>query len=212
MRKFFCILFLLTIAVNVFSDDIKFPPELLWWIYEVKKANSNIEINGFTQDGKETIKLNNYYRDRVLTYPVFKRWNYSGNTVAYYDYYRTQPRKLASGKYSIGDDFDDVSTLLLADKNGKVFYGEDFGLSEGLNAICWLTDTVLIGVGISINLEDYDADLIKVDLIIIEYTVNNKNKSIEKKYYVYKNAIKNEDRLPLKLNWYEQRTDYFEIR
>ena len=202
--------YLLTVIIlfsagKISAGEIDFPPELLWWIYEVKKANPDIEINNFTSSDKEIINFNRYYQ-RILTYPVFMRWNYSGNLVGYYDYSRTQPRRLPSGRYAIGGDFDDLSTLLIADRNGNVFFGEDFGIATGLNAICWLTDTVLIGVGLYVH---HDG---KIDLHIINYRINYTNRTVERTFYNYHNAFDNNDRLSLKLNWYEHRTDYFEIR
>ncbi|MDR0320243.1 MAG: hypothetical protein LBI28_01940 [Treponema sp.] len=193
------------------KEEINFPPELLWWINEVKKANKNIEINNFTLGGTEIINFNNSHQ-RELTYPVFMRWNYSGNTIGYYDYNRTQPKRLASGKYTIGGDFDDVSTLLLADRSGNVFFGEDWGISSGLNAICWLTDTVLIAVGIYVNTNVIVNDEAKIDLFILNYKINNNNKTVEKTTYFYDNAFDNSDRWFIRLNWFEHRSDYFEIR
>jgi len=205
MRKtWLLIIIILFFSANLNADDINLPPELLWWIFEIKKINPNVEINKFAFSSKQTVKFNGNFYQRVLTYPVFMRWNYSGNTVGYYDYGRTQPKRLPSGKYSIGGDFDDASTLLIADRKGKVIYGDDFGLSEGLDSICWLTDSVLIGVGISI-------DNAKIDLSIIKYSINFNNKTVEKSIYIYKNAFDNDKRDFIRLNWFEHRTDYFEI-
>jgi hypothetical protein len=205
MRKICLIVFLVFSVINLYAQEINFPPELLWWIYEVKKANPNIEINKFILTDRETKRFSNSYQ-RTLIYPVFMRWNYSGNTVGYYDYGRATLERQASRKYGVGN-FDDVSTLLLADRNKKVFYGDDYGVSAGLNAIHWLTDTVLIGVGVSIT----DDEPFNVDLFIAEYRINNSNKTVEQRFFWYKKALKNSDRLILKLNWYEQRPDYFEI-
>jgi hypothetical protein len=189
---------------NLNADEINFPPELLWWINEVKKVNPNIEIDDFILYNREIVNFSRSHQ-RVLTYPVFMRWNYSGNTVGYYDYGRVQLRRLASGKYSIGG-FDDVSTLLIADRNGNVFFGVDFGISIGLSAICWMTDTVLIAVGIYVNNES------KIDLLINSYRINSNNSSIEITGYIYENAFDNSDRRHIRLNWYEHRPDYFELR
>ena len=170
MRKtYLLIIILLFLTGKINAQEINFPPELLWWIYEVKKANPDIEINNFTSSDKEIINFNRYYQ-RILTYPAFMRWNYSGNLVGYYDYSRTQPRRLPSGRY----------------------------------AICWLTDTVLIGVGIYVNNG-------KIDLFIIDYRINHTNRTVERTFYTYDDAFDNSDRQFLRLNWYEHRTDYFEI-
>ena len=204
MLKICLIILMLVPLVKTEADEINFPPELFWWIHEVKKANPDIEIDKFNEFDKKIISFNRFYQS-VLTYPVFMRWNYSGNLTGYYSYNCTQPRKLPSGKYKIGGDFDDVSTLLIADKNGTVFFGHDFGISNGLNAIQWLTDTVLTGVGINVNEEA------KIDLWIISYLINHTDKTVLITLYAYENAFDNNDRWSLKLNWYEHRTDYFEI-
>ena len=72
-----------------------------------------------------------------------------------------------------------------------------------MHAIHWLTDTVLIGVGLSIDKN--------VDLIVYEYKLNILDNSVEITDFVYENAMTNEERLSLKLSWYEQRPDYFEF-
>lgn len=198
------IVMILFSAEKINAQEINFPPELLWWLYEVKKANPNIAINDFAQSDREIIRFNRFYQ-RVLTYPVFMRWNYSGNLVGYYDYGHTQPRRLPSGRYSIGGDFDDLSTLLIADRNGNVFFGQDFGITSGLSAICWLTDTVLIGVGLDVNNDR------SIDLFIVNYRINHANRTVERTFYTYDNAFNNDVRLSLKLDWYKHRTDYFEI-
>jgi len=76
---------LMALLILYFSQSIKinaleFPPELLWWINEVKKINQNVSINDFKFSNKETIKIgvDDYYQ-KSLIYPVFMRWNYSGN-------------------------------------------------------------------------------------------------------------------------------------
>jgi hypothetical protein len=211
MRKIcLLIVFLLFSVINLYAQEINFPPELLWWLNEIKKANPNIEINKFTFNNREIKKFSNSYQ-RTLVYPVFMRWNYSGNTVGYYDYHRATLERQMSGKYGVGN-FDDVSTLLLADRNKKVFFGEDYGIASGLDAICWLTDTVLIGVGLYIHDNDNN-EIYYVNLFIKEYKINNSNKTVEIKEYVYEKAFESSKRVQLKLksDWYKQRPDYFEI-
>jgi hypothetical protein len=179
----------------------------LWWINEAKKANQNIKVEDFKYSGKDTINfgVDDYYQRAPLVYPVFMRWNYSGNTVGYYDYNGTGPRRQKSGKYSFGGDFDDLGRLYIADKNKKVFFVDFFGIREGLNAIHWLTDTILIGVGLYVN--DNEA----IDLYIFNYKIDSSKRTIEKTFYCLENAFTNRARLLLKLDWPEHRTDYFEI-
>ncbi|MDR2576043.1 MAG: hypothetical protein LBC52_06325 [Treponema sp.] len=206
MRKTsFVFIIVLFSAKNINAEGIDFPPELLWWIQEVKKANQNIEINKFTYSGKEIKKFvsDNYYQGG-LTYPVFMRWNYSGNFVAYNNYHAASLSRTRSGKYRVGN-FDDAGLLYFADKNKRIFFVDSFGVSTGLNAIHWLTDTVLTGVGHSVN--NYE----KIDLYIIIYKINITNKTVEITLYSFDNAFNNSARENLKLDWYENRPDYFEI-
>jgi hypothetical protein len=191
-------------ATNIYAEGIDFPPELLWWIQEVKKANQNIEINKFTYSGKETRKFeaDNYYQGGLI-YPVFMRWNYSGNFVAYYNYHAASLSRRRSGKYEVGN-FDDAALLYFADKNKRVFFVDSFGLSTGLDSIHWLTDTLLTGVGHSVNNNG------KIDLYIFIYKINITNRTVEITLYSFNNAFDNSAREYLKLNWYEQRPDYFE--
>jgi hypothetical protein len=72
---------------NVFSDEINLPPELLWWVYEVKKANENIEIDKFVLLEQKIQKKENSGQGNLLKYPVFMRWNYYGNYAAYLNYH-----------------------------------------------------------------------------------------------------------------------------
>jgi hypothetical protein len=192
-------------AKNINANDIKFPPELLWWINEVNKINKNVKIENFQYAGKETMNFGvEDIHKGALIYPVFMRWNYSGNTVGYFNHNGTSPRKQRSGKYSIGGDFDDLGILYIADKNKNIFFADFFGIRSGLNAIYWLTDTILIGVGLFVNDE-------AIDLFIFSYKVDTINKTVERTDYCFDNAFKNSDRSLIKLDWYEHRTDYFEI-
>jgi len=206
MRKI-CLLFIILLfpAGNINADEISFPPELLWWINEVKKANPNIEVKGFVSGGKETLKfdVDDMYQGG-LEYPVFMRWNYFGNFIAYYNYHGASLKRQRSGKYAV-DDFDDSGILYIADRNKKVFFVDFFGVRTGLNAVHWLTDTILIGVGLFVN------DDSKVDLFIFKYKFNNADRTVERTAYFFDNAFNNSDRKFLKLEWYKQRPDYFEI-
>ena len=101
------------------AKDLNFPPELLWWINESKKANENISIDSFVlrNTRTETIrKIDNH----LLIYPVFMRWNYSANYVAYYNYNYAVLNRQSSGKYTVGS-FDVDGLLFIADKSKKIF-------------------------------------------------------------------------------------------
>jgi len=211
------IVLLLFIAIYVYANEIAFPPEFSWWIQEIKKANPSIEVNAFKFLSNSTKTFNEnpeyiktFHKDE-LTYPIFTRWNYSGNTIGYYNYNAMELRRRLSGKYSIVGGGEELSFLYIADKNKNIFFHDFFGVTEGLNAISWLTDTILIGVGFVVN-SDNATGLSTIDLYIIYYKIDHVKKTVEKAVYTYENAFKNSDRDFLKLNWFEHRSDYFELR
>jgi hypothetical protein len=194
-------------SVIIRANDIKFPPELIWWVNEIKKGNKNIAIEDFILTEHKTERIDRNYADhqnnRRLIYPVFMRWNYSGDYVAYLDFYSIQLIRQLSGKYRIINTGDDTEVLLIADKNKNVFYIDGFGIFYGLDAIQWLNDNILIGVGVLIGDNS-------IDLLIYEYKINED--TIEIKKYCYRNAFSIEVWHLLKLKWFEQRPDYFEIK
>jgi hypothetical protein len=198
--KIIMIIFLF-VSLRISAEDIHFPPELLWWINEVKKANRNIEINSFVY-ARSKIEgfVSPTYLDKPLIYPVFMRWNYYGHYVAYFDYGGAELKRQRSGRYTV-QNLNVDSHLFIANRNREIFFVNSFGIREGLNAIHWLTDTILIGIGLSVK-EEF------IDLFIQYYIINNN--TVEIKTYEYINAFRNSDRNILRLNWYEQRPDYFE--
>ena len=205
MNKFtFVLIFFVAVNFCVTSDEINFPPELIWWLNKIKSANSAVEIRGFTLHEQKTIRFSAHdLAGHLLAYPVFMRWNYSGNIFAYYCYNYITLKRQNNGKYRI-ESGDIDSHLVLADRNKKIFFMESFGSMAGIDAYNWLTDTVLVAVGNWGNMLD------TVDVFIRIYTINNANRTVEIKIYNYENALTFEDRNRLKLKWFEQRSDYFE--
>ena len=165
-------------------QSIDFPEELLWWLYEAKKANPNIEVNNFFFISKEITDSRIYddWSDRgVLTnYGIgtFKEvWNSSGNLAGY---------------LKNGDVF-------IADRDKNILFIDGATSSHGTNAISWLTDTVLVSVGI--NIDD------GINLFISYNKVDRLNNTVERTTYYYENAFDNNERMFLKLNWYEHCAD-----
>jgi hypothetical protein len=206
MNKFISItVFIFLFASSIKAYTLDFPPELLWWMNEIKKVNPNISVDSFTFLDKKINRIEKMTEwNHLLIYPVFMRWNYSGNYVAYDNFYHAKLIRQKSGKYIV-DIVDDSGWLLIADRNKNVFFRDYFHMRDGLHSIQWLTDTTLVGVGIS-YMDEY------VDLCIKYYKINVVNNTVEISTYIYKNAIRNEDRCLLKLDWFEQRPDYFEKR
>jgi len=206
MKKLiFLVILLMAVSFCVISDEFNFPPELIWWINEIKSANNAVEISDFILLEQKTIRFStNDLNGHLLAYPVFMRWNYSGNIFAYYCYNYITLRRQSNGRYRIcSGDID--SHLVLADRNRNIFFMESFGSTAGIDAYNWLTDTILVAVGNWGNMLD------TVDIFIRIYTINNANRTVEIKIYNYENALTFEDRNRLKLKWFEQRPDYFEL-
>jgi hypothetical protein len=190
-------------ACFVFSQDIVLPPELKWWIDETQKANPAIAINDFSLNFKDTIP---YYvkteKFKGNLYPVLMKWNYSGNQFAYYDLDMSL-KKEKDGRYSVLRDID--SGLGVFDRNNNVVFIDGFGSSLGLNGISWTRDNQLVVVGLRVR--GINSEKHVIDLIIREYTIKSEN--VERKEYLYKDAFDNDVRFGLRLNWWEQRPDYF---
>jgi hypothetical protein len=194
---------MLLLILNTYADEISFPPELLWWIAEFKKVDKNMELSNFELKDTKIIPFSENNGKKNLKYPVFMRWNYSGNYMAYYNYHDGSFRKNESGKYeSLGGD--DSAFLVFTDRNKKIFFFDYFGIAEGLDSIQWLTDTVLVGVGYNI----YNV----VQPFITIYKINESKKTVEIRIYYYNKTISIIDENTLKLKWFEQRPDYFEIK
>jgi hypothetical protein len=100
---------------NTKSYALDFPPELLWWINEIKKVNVNIGIDSFTFLDQKTVRIERKTEwNHLLIYPVFMRWNYSGNYVAYDNFYHAKLIRQKSGKYIV-DVVEDSGWLLIAE-------------------------------------------------------------------------------------------------
>jgi len=185
------------------AQDIIIPPELRWWIDEVQKANPSIAISDFKENGIEERPLSFDSFNFKTAFPVLMKWNYSGNRFSYEDMYVGMQRT-KSGKYRISHDID--SGIGIFERNGKAICIDVFGPSKGINGVAWLRDDVLIACGIWIR--NINREKAVIDLIIREYRI--KNKGIKISEYIYKDAFDNDVRFGLRLNWQEQRNDYFE--
>ena len=186
-----------------FSQDFVFPPELRWWLLEAQKANPTISLDGFRIDESQgaTVPIGKSEAKADL-YPVLKKWNYSGDRFAYYDLDMDLSRN-KDGRYSVSRDID--SALGIFDRGVAMVFGDFFGSSKGLNALCWARDNLLIASGIWL---DFKKDgRVMVDLVIREYAISAKDVTIRE--FSYPDAFDNEVRGSLSLNWWEQRRDYF---
>jgi hypothetical protein len=198
-----CLSLILLASGVAFAQDLVFPPELRWWLLEAQKANPSISISGFRLDESQaaTVPIDSA-KGRGGLYPVLRKWNYSGDRYAYYDLGMSLS-KAKDGRYSVERDID--SALGIYDRDGTLLFLDSFGSSKGLNALCWVRDKVLVAPGIWL---DFTKDgRATVDLIIREYTISAKDVRIRE--YAYRDAFDSEVRGSLRLNWWEQRSDYF---
>ncbi len=203
MTKKIALAFILLYSCFVaFGQDAILPPELMWWIIEVQKANPAIAISDFRLASQSDAYYEKKPEKATGLYPVFKKWNYSGDRYAYYDLWAELELE-NNGKYTVSRDID--SSLGIIDRNDTIIFRDSFGSSKGINGLYWLRDSILVAVGIWVNYVNSDKAM--VDLIIREYLFQRDKVII--KEYEYKNAFDNDVRFGLRLDWWDQRTDYF---
>ena len=202
MRKIGTSVFVLVLCLHSYAQDLFFPPELQWWIDEVQKANPTIVIDRFSVDSTREYKYLKGTMNSSGLYPIFYRWNYSGDKLGYFNY-GASVSKVKNGKYDIGFDID--SGVLIIDKANSQYILDSFGSSKGIDGIAWLRDNTMVGVGKWIR--SINQEKAMVDLIIDVYQVESEKVVITE--YVFRDAFNNDVRFGLKLNWYEQRPDYF---
>jgi hypothetical protein len=196
--KFVFFIFLILLPCSfLYSEKIVIVPELIWWLTEVQSINKHVNIDKFTLLSSKKEKIHTIEMDKKYLYPIFMRWNYSGNKIGYFNlglYLENY-----KGKYKITSDID--SSLLILDSNYQILFREAFGSISGVDAIAWIKDDILMSVGIEINNSN------TIDLLIKYYFIGDLY--VEQVTYIYKNAFSNDDRLKLKLNWTEHRNDLF---
>lgn len=205
MKKLVCSLILIFSCFCIFGQDLIFPPELQWWLSEIKKIDNSITIEKFNFSLERTIKPESQkisYKNKL--YPVLKKWNFYGHQFAYNDIYCSLLKE-DNGKYSVLTDIDSVFGIF--DRNETLLYADYFGSTSWLNSFCWVTDSRIVGVGPQIIKSDENS--IDLDFTIYDYKLE-KNKITVKEYTYRINNLEAKTFSNLKLNWYNQRTDYFE--
>jgi hypothetical protein len=194
---------ILLAARMAFAHDLVFPPELRWWLLEAQKANPSISIDAFRVDESQgSIVPIRRTKGPGGAYPVLKKWNFSGDRYAYYDLGMELSRG-KDGRYSVTRDID--SAMAIFDRDGTELFADYFGSSKGLNALCWVRDGVLIATGMW--LDSKKDGRVMVDLVIREYTISENEVRIRE--FSYPDAFDGEVRGSLRLDWWEQRSDYF---
>ncbi len=186
-----------------YPQELVFPPELRWWISEVQKANPNITLSAFKHVSSTSENLSKEPGRLLAPYPIFRRWNYSGNQYGYFNAGLVLARQ-NDGRYRILADVD--SALLILDRNNMIRFRDSYGSSGGVDAIAWIRDNVLIAVGTLSVQRNNDEHF--VDLFIKEFRLDPEKAMIST--FEYPSAFNSDVRSSLRLNWIEQREDYFE--
>ena len=202
MNKLLFIVILLLSQFYIFSQSITIPPELNWWLQEIQKEDETININNFIFNEERIIEKEKKpvsYKNKL--YSVLKKWNYYGNTFAYYSVFWNL-KKEKNGKYTILADSD--SQFGIFDKKENLLFMDYFGSSKWIDSFCWLNDNRIIAVGEYIWNENNEKN---VDFIIYDYSINNDK--INVKEYICTEKDFNFEKL--KLSWFEQRSDCFEV-
>lgn len=186
------------------AQELFFPPELKWWIYEIQKEEKELKIDDFKLSDQRTIdfeKEKKSYKNKL--FPVLKKWNYYGNQFAYQDIYCSL-LKTENGKYNPLLDIDSVFGVF--DRNENLIFQDFFGSSKWINTFCWVNDNKIVAVGQWI-VNSYGNDIFDVDFVIFEYLIEKKQ--VKVKEYIY--SAKNIDLSKININWFKQRYDYFEM-
>lgn len=207
MKKFFIIFILVISAFCTFAQEFVFPPELNWWIDEIKKVEPSVIFDKFEFVEESFILEDDHplsFKNKL--YPVYKKWNFYGDRFAYNNVY-AKLNKEKSGKYSVSTDVDFVFGIF--DRKENLLFTKFFGSTEWINSFCWVTDSRIVLVGTSILPPQISNDnFLQIAFIIYDYQI--KDAKITVREYRYPVIVKRMDWEKLKLNWIEQRSDYFE--
>lgn len=207
MKKFFIIFILVISAFCTFAQEFVFPPELNWWIDEIKKVEPSVIFDKFEFVEESFILEDDHplsFKNKL--YPVYKKWNFYGDRFAYNNVY-AKLNKEKSGKYSVSTDVDSVFGIF--DRKENLLFTKFFGSTEWINSFCWVTDSRIVLVGTSILPPQISNDnFLQIAFIIYDYQI--KDAKITVREYRYPVIVKRTDWEKLKLNWIEQRSDYFE--
>ena len=201
MNKAFVIIFAFSVAL-LSAQAPTLPPELQWWIQEIRKADPEISVERFSFSNERTDPFAKSKTKHTDLFPVFYRWNFSASWLGY-PHVGTRLTKTADGRYMPTIDGTSAGFLILDDDLYQ-YYLEIPGQSSGVDALAWLRDNVFTVVGWTFDLTGGERD---VSLFIREYSI--RGNTISSKEYVLKNAFSYETLLTLNHSWTDQRQDYF---
>jgi len=201
----FLTIVLASLSIGLFGQELALPPELNWWLSEVRRINVSISVSDFKLSSTNEFPYLNEQIDTNRLYPVFYRWNFYGDKFAYYDL-GTVLKQDPDGRYKVSRDID--SRLGIINRKNNMLFADSFGSSKGLNGVAWLRDNALVAVGIWMRYVNDDKTM--VDLVVREYRMEADKVIVSE--YLYKDAFNAWEISSLHLEWWEHRMEYFSGR
>lgn len=205
MKKFILSFILILFGCFLFAQEIVFPPELKWWIDEIQKVDKNVSIEKFKfSEETKLLQYDSPIKWKYELFPVLRKWNFFGNRFAYFDT-MCMLNKEKSGKYSLSGE--DGAVFSIFNKNKVLEYADFFGSSKCVDSFEWVRDNRIVLVGtwfVNINSDD----TFDIDFFIRDYCIEDGVAKVRE--YIY--SVKHVELNKIKHSWFEQRSDYFEVK
>ncbi len=199
-EKGFVIAVLLLLSSGVIYSAPVFPPELTWWISEASKVNKGISVEAFKQIPSQSTTIQSKNKVLTPTFPVFIRWNFTATKYAYFND-GLLLSKNKDGRYSVKNEAG--TAFYIADNKNRVIFEEHYGQNIEIDGVSWLRDDTVVSVSHIINL----SEISEVDLYISQYKITDTK--VEVTTYEFESAFNFSDLEELRINWWQQRSDYF---
>ncbi|MDR1388704.1 MAG: hypothetical protein LBJ31_01830 [Treponema sp.] len=230
-----------SVAEDIITGKADFPPELIWWIVEAQKLNPEIKIEDFkfykdyriSGDAVETPEKILIYEEPEIIWDInpldrhsfileykkhtlFNKWNFGGDTVAYYDFGATVKHGVPKDVLSF--DGNRISVLLIQDLRNMRIYKIYYMPKSGICGMAWLYSNALITVEAEIKYitpniyrsRPYMVNLILSSMYIDEGYEEKDSYNIRVTKYVYENAFTTDEYKTIKLKEFEQKAKEFE--
>jgi hypothetical protein len=204
MKPLFIIFMFL--SSQLFAQNIFSPPEIEWWLSEIREYKPSCSITDFVE--QETVEIPLFQTPKPVEYfyPIFSRYNYSGTYISSFNY-GIYLKKEMDGRYSISHNRG--LSLILMDNKNNLLYKEDGSFDNHINYLVWLKDNSFIAVGYKTI--GVDATTVGVDFFYNYYTITSKSIQIKKyRYYGFGYGPDDQNKVHMeRFEWIRHRTDYF---
>jgi len=202
MKKNIVMLVILILIISAYSEEIYFPPELNYWVDSIIGIVKDFDRTKFNLEDQWITNFSDFdFHDiapeKEAKYPIFYRWNYSGNWIAY-PFGMIELRKEGK-KYSVAKD--QHTWFYLFNKDKSDWFIDMPNENVQIDTCAWLNDNTVIAVGT-------EEENKKNNIVVIYYYVTDDYEVTVKKY-IYEKQIKVSMFQEIKLKWYENRKDYF---